>query len=79
MLKGTVSGSFEYSQPLFWLRNKKINFQLHTLICGPVKDNMPVLYGKEVRELIFLFLKYFVATQKNHLNEMVLLSTLNIL
>ena len=29
-------GSFEYSQHMFWLRNKKINFQLHTLIWGPV-------------------------------------------
>ena len=28
--------SFEYSQHMFWLRNKKNNFQLHTLIWGPV-------------------------------------------
>ena len=28
-------GSFEYPQHMFWLRNKKINFQLYTLIWGP--------------------------------------------
>ena len=27
--------SFEYSQHMFWLRNKKYNFLLHTLIWGP--------------------------------------------
>ena len=27
-------GSFEYPQYMFWLRNKKNNFQLHTLIWG---------------------------------------------
>ena len=29
-------GSFEYPQNMFWLRNKKINFQLRNLIWGPV-------------------------------------------
>ena len=28
-------GCFEYPQHLFWLRNKKNNFQLRTLIWGP--------------------------------------------
>ena len=28
-------GSFEYPQHIFWLRNMKYNFQLHTLIWGP--------------------------------------------
>ena len=28
-------GSFEYPQHMIWLRNKKNNFQLHTLIRGP--------------------------------------------
>ena len=28
-------GSFEYPQHMFWLRNKKINFQLCTLVWGP--------------------------------------------
>ena len=32
----TIDGSFEYPQHIFWLRNKKNNFQLHTLIWGPV-------------------------------------------
>ena len=32
-------GSFEYPQHMFWLRNKKNYFQLHTLIWGPVKSN----------------------------------------
>ena len=27
--------SFEYPQHMFWLRNKKDNFHLHTLIWGP--------------------------------------------
>ena len=26
---------FEYPQHMFWLRNKKNNIQLRTLICGP--------------------------------------------
>ena len=30
-------GSFELPQHMFWLRNKKNNFQLHTLIWGPVQ------------------------------------------
>ena len=28
-------GSYEYPQHMFWLRNKKNNFQLRTLIRGP--------------------------------------------
>ena len=31
-------GLFEYPQHIFWLRNKKNNFQLRTLIWGPVSD-----------------------------------------
>ena len=31
-----LDGSFEYSQHMFWLRNKKKKFQLRTLIWGPV-------------------------------------------
>ena len=27
--------SFEYPQHMFWSRNKKNNFQLRALICGP--------------------------------------------
>ena len=31
-------GSFEYPQHMFWVRNKKNNFQLRTLILGPVSE-----------------------------------------
>ena len=30
--------SFEYPQYMFWLRNKKNNYLLHTLIRGPEKS-----------------------------------------
>ena len=30
-------GTFEYPQDMFWLRNTKNNFQLHTLIWAPGK------------------------------------------
>ena len=33
-------GSFEYPQHMFWLRDKKNNFQLPSLIWGPDKDRM---------------------------------------
>ena len=32
-------GSFEYPQHMFWLRNKKNNFQIRTLILGPVSQD----------------------------------------
>ena len=32
-------GSFEYPEHMFWLRNKKKNFQLRTLIWGPGKGS----------------------------------------
>ena len=34
--------SFEYPQHMFWLRNKKNNYQLHTLIWGPVLLNISI-------------------------------------
>ena len=34
-------GSFEYPQHMFWLRNKKNNFHLHSLIWGPEKPYGP--------------------------------------
>ena len=37
-------GSFEYPQHMFWLRNKKNNFQLRTLIWGPGKGSK-ILYA----------------------------------
>ena len=49
VLKRTVSstrdGSFEYPQHMFWLRNKKNNFQLHTLIWGPDLPDPELLYA----------------------------------
>ena len=35
-------GSFDYPKHMFWLRNKKTNFQFRTLIWGPFLDK----YGK---------------------------------
>ena len=42
-------GSFEYPQHMFWLGNKKINFQLPTLIWGP--DGLRI--WQEKRSLTF--------------------------
>ena len=36
-------GSFEYPQHIFWLRNKKNNFQLRTLIWGPGNNSEIIL------------------------------------
>ena len=30
-------GSFEYPKHMFWLRNKKNNFLLHSLVWGPAR------------------------------------------
>ena len=38
-------GSFEYPQHMFWLRNKKNNIQLHTLIWGP-ESSINVWYSR---------------------------------
>ena len=37
---------FEYPQLMFWLRNEKNNFQLHTLILGPenCNFNLPITH-----------------------------------
>ena len=35
-------GSFEYQQHMFWLRYKKNNFQLHTLIWGPAEGHVHI-------------------------------------
>ena len=50
-------GSFEYPQQMFWLRNKKNNFQLRTIILGawdPNEINSNHLYlstvGKKKKE-----------------------------
>ena len=33
------TSSFEYSLHMFWLRNKKFNFQLHSLFLRPEKGD----------------------------------------
>ena len=38
-------GSFEYPQHMFWLRNKKNNFQLRTLIWGPGMIDFILLFS----------------------------------
>ena len=40
-------GSFEYPQPIFWLRNMKNNFQLPTLVWGPVFVS-PAKHGRHI-------------------------------
>ena len=37
-------GSFEYPQHMYWLQNKKNNFQLHTLIWMPAMSHPRLLY-----------------------------------
>ena len=49
-------GYFEYSQHMFWLRNKKNNFQLHTLIWGPVISDFLCVNSFESSELYQLSL-----------------------
>ena len=41
-------GSFEYPQHMFWMRNKKNNFQLRTLIWGPADSVLKRLIWKRV-------------------------------
>ena len=49
-------GSFEYPQYMFWLRNKKNNFQLRTLIWRPVLSWFPRKYGLTFHELSSLII-----------------------
>ena len=41
-------GSFEYPQHRFWLRNKKNNFQLRTLIWGPGTSWCPIYFSNHI-------------------------------
>ena len=41
-------GSFEYPQHMFWLRNKKNNFQLCTLIRGPIVTRVSMEKWKKI-------------------------------
>ena len=49
-------GSFEYTQHMFWLGNKKNNFQLRTLIWGPCHIDLHFLSlflaGRSMQERI---------------------------
>ena len=46
--------SFEYPKHMFWLRNKKNKFQLHTLIFGPV------YHSKQSNFVFFLSRKHLI-------------------
>ena len=73
-------GSFEYLQHMFWLRNKKNNFQLHTLIllaCIGLQINT-TFECKIVNILLPISFDIFLSAQKNRHIEPVLLSTRNI-
>ena len=48
-------GSFEYTQHMFWLRNKKNNFQLRTLTWG-----LEMVLITYVGKCEFLFVCFFV-------------------
>ena len=45
------NGSFEYPQHMFLLKNKKNNFQLRTLIWGPVAYMQNFLYPLKLHSL----------------------------
>ena len=69
------NGSFEYSQHMFWLRNKKNDFLFSTLIWGP---GLLLVYQIQIREHFFVVIFFFyypsqknvLEAQKNQLNEM---------
>ena len=51
-------GSFEYPQHMFWLRNKKNNFQLHSLIWGPeLSTNLSYDTKMTLNEILFFGIK----------------------
>ena len=45
-------GSFEHPQHMFWLRNKKNNFQLRTLIWGP--EHIIISVGVDYMQMLLL-------------------------
>ena len=60
--------SFEYPQHMFWLRKKKNNFQVHTLIWRPEKQNINLLDSDEFSHTdksikMGLSITYFKGTQ----------------
>ena len=48
-------GSFEYPQHMIWLRNKKNNFQLYTLIWGPVSSVLIYMMYDNCSEILNTF------------------------
>ena len=61
-------GSFEYPQHMFWLRNKKNNFQLHTLILGPYVIYNPyaaIFFVKKISSAYYIFCIYSNVLQTN--------------
>ena len=64
---------------MFWLRNKKNNFLLRRPVCnGFLAGKRLSVYVTKNYFSYFSNKTYVVGTQKNHLNETVLLSTQNI-
>ena len=62
-------GSFEYPQHMFWLKNKKFNFQLRPLIRGPAFSGQKAnswLRVKMQSHIVFFFV--VLEFQKNHQN-----------
>ena len=50
-------GSFEYSQHMFWLRNKKNNFQLRTLVIAKLEMTLKTtLLNKELTQHFYTIL-----------------------
>ena len=52
-------GSFEYPQHMFWLRNKKNNFQNALLSGGLQARSGSKLQGKVIHRLCYLLLKHY--------------------
>ena len=50
--------AFEYPQNMFWLRNKKNNFQLRTLIWGPAKSHVLTYILGQKKNAAYKDLKY---------------------
>ena len=69
-------GSFEYQQHMFWLRNKKTNFWLHTLIWRPESEHsnqtrrMPRLILVFAHFVVFVvrWLIYLMGSKGNNIN-----------
>ena len=61
--------SFEYPQHMFWLRNKKNHFQVHTLIWGPACNEVSghfMVWPSVCPELAFSLRTQFLAMDPKH-------------